>query len=174
MCVCVRVSHPGFHCGLFHNVLQPLLMVPCWFRTSALFFFLFLHHTDTVDYKYNRLMPQTHTWCHIKAAVHLKSHRCRVSLQHQLLGSPHLLLLHLPADGLFGLIRELTAQGQAGIPHHLLNTPADTHTHTLSDTQLKYKHNHNSDKLPQRETLLDKTKITNNFNFWCHSSCFAE
>lgn len=55
-----------------------------------------------------------------------RSHRCRVSLQDQPLGSPHLLLFHLPADGLFGLVRQLTAGGQAGIPHHLLNTPANT------------------------------------------------
>lgn len=54
------------------------------------------------------------------------SHRCRVSLQDELLGSPHLLLLHLPADGLFGLIRQLTTGREAGIPHHLLNTPANT------------------------------------------------
>lgn len=58
------------------------------------------------------------------------SHPCGVSLQDQLLGSPHLLLLHLSADGLFGLIRQLTAGRQAGIPHHFLNTPANIHLST--------------------------------------------
>lgn len=64
----------------------------------------------------------------------MRSHRCRVSLQHQLLSSPHLLLLHLSADGLFGLIGQLTARRQARIPHHLLNTPASAHTHTHTQT----------------------------------------
>lgn len=55
------------------------------------------------------------------------SHPCGVSLQDQLLGSPHLLLLHLSADGLFGLICQLTAGRQAGIPRHFLNTPTNTY-----------------------------------------------
>lgn len=38
------VPHPALHCGLFDNVLQPLLMVPHHFGTGALFFFLFLLH----------------------------------------------------------------------------------------------------------------------------------
>lgn len=51
------------------------------------------------------------------------SHRHRVPLQHQLLGSPHLLLLHLPADRLFGLVGQLTARGQARVPDYLFNPP---------------------------------------------------
>lgn len=54
------------------------------------------------------------------------SHRCRVPQQDQVLGSPHLLLLHLSADGLFGLVGQLTAGRQAGVPHHLLHAPANT------------------------------------------------
>lgn len=38
------VSHPALHCGLFDNVLQPLLMVPHRFGAGALFFFLLLLH----------------------------------------------------------------------------------------------------------------------------------
>lgn len=49
-------SHPCLHCGLFDNVLQPLLMVPGRFGSSALFFILFLHHTHRADYKYIRVL----------------------------------------------------------------------------------------------------------------------
>lgn len=55
------VSHPGLHRGLFHYVLQSLLMVPGWLRTRALFLHLFLHQTDTVHHKYIRLSTHTHS-----------------------------------------------------------------------------------------------------------------
>lgn len=59
-------------------------------------------------------------------------HRYRVPQQHQLLGSPHLLLLHLPADRLFGLVGQLTARRQAWIPDHLFNPPEKELGHKLS------------------------------------------
>lgn len=55
-----------------------------------------------------------------------QSHRNGVPLQDQLLGSPHLLLLHLPADRLLGLVGQLTARRQARIPDHLLNPTEKT------------------------------------------------
>lgn len=68
----------------------------------------------------------------MKDAAKWASHRYWVPLQHQLLGSPHLLLLHLPADRLFGLVGQLTARRQAWIPDHLFNPAEKQQRHKVS------------------------------------------
>lgn len=109
-----------------------------WFLVGwgpVLFFSSFFCNTHTDTHSNSRHVRwSTHTALTHCAAC-WASHRHGVPLQHQLLGSPHLLLLHLSADCLLGLIGQLTARGQAWIPNHILNAPEqkrERHTHTQS------------------------------------------
>lgn len=84
---------------------------------SSRFYDIKRFRTKLVTHRTTLRPPET------KDAAKWAPHRYRVPLQHQLLGSPHLLLLHLPADRLFGLVGQLTARRQAWIPDHLFDPP---------------------------------------------------
>lgn len=114
------VSHPCLHCGLLDNVFQPLLMVPGRLGPSTFFLFPFLWNKEVQGAICGK-RTQNGTRKGFKKKQ--PSHRYWVPLQHQLLGSPHLLLLHLSTDRLFGLVGQLTARRQARIPDHLFNPP---------------------------------------------------
>lgn len=105
----------------------------------------------------------------------LQSHRYRVPLQHQLLGSPHLLLLHLPADRLFGLVGQLTARRQARISDYLFN-PSEKDQRPKNQLQKNGRLNPLSWS-PAENTEVEgetqkKWKCPVHF-FWLRRSCFV-